>query len=75
MPIYPVNNSKMLVINEEKTRGITMEYPKDMGNGELLDRINEIRNSVIKSIEVDIEDAKNEPAVQSSSKIEPILNY
>ncbi len=72
MPIIPINNSKLLVMNEQKTRGLILEYPTDMGLGELLDRINEVRQSVIKSLEQELKD--KEEKKEENSKIEPILN-
>lgn len=70
MPILPINYSKIIITNQENTRGIIVEYPKDMGNGEILDRINEIRQSLIKSIDDEIkanvekEEKKEEPSLE-----------
>lgn len=66
MPIIPVNVSKLVATDETKTRGVIFEFPKDMGNGELLDRINEVRQALIKNIE---ESAKAEDA-----KVEEVKN-
>jgi len=65
MPIITINNVKLLVMNEQKTRGVILEYPTDMGNGELLDRVNEMRQSLIKSIDEESKDKED--------KIEPII--
>lgn len=51
MPILPVNITKIAITDEARTKGVIIEYPRDMGNGELLDRINEVRASLLKSIE------------------------
>jgi hypothetical protein len=51
MPIYPANNTKLVVLNEKKTSGVIVEYPNEMGVGEVLDRINELRASLMKSLE------------------------
>ena len=63
MPIFAINNSKLAVMNEEKTRGVSVEYPRDMGLGELLDRINELKDAVLLSIE-------NEKKAQEAPKEE-----
>ena len=51
MPIFSITNLKLAIMNADKTRGISIEYPNDMGLGELLDRTNELREAVLTSIE------------------------
>jgi len=70
MPIFTINNSKLAVMNEEKTRGLSVEFPRDMGLGELLDRIEELKAAVIKSMEEERkkeEEAKKTPVEEVKS--------
>ena len=49
MPIFPVNNSKLVVLNEEKTRGIVLEFPVDMLHEEVIQKIDELRTAIVES--------------------------
>ena len=53
MPIFTINNLKLTVLNEDKTRGISVEYPRDMGLCELSERIKELQVAIEKGIEAD----------------------
>lgn len=44
---------KILVLNEEKTRGISVEYSPEMQLQELFDRIEEVRNALIAGLEAE----------------------
>jgi len=64
MPIFTISNSKLAIMNDDKTRGMSVEYPRDMGLNELLDRVNELKEAVLVSIE-------NEKKAQEEKKEEP----
>lgn len=51
MPIFPIPNKKVAILNEQKNRALLVEFPSDMGLGELLDRVDEFRNDILKKIE------------------------
>jgi len=63
MPLFPVNNTKIISLNENKTSGVIFEYPSNMGNGEVLDRVNELRDSLVKSIN-ETKEEKKEPVIE-----------
>ena len=61
MPILAVQNRKLIITNEDKSRGIAVEYPQDMGLGELLDKTEELRQLILKSIE---QESKKEEKIE-----------
>lgn len=65
MPVYTMNTGKLLVINEDKSRGCTWEYPVDMKTGEMLDKIKELEVQVKK-----VDEEQKKPAEQEA-KPEP----
>ena len=69
MPVFSIYSSKVAALNEEKTRGVTMEFPTDMKYEELLSRINELRDAVIKSQE---EAAKKEAEKPVEATVEEV---
>ena len=58
MPVFGMNTLKLLILNEDKTRGVTVEYPNDMKNGELLDKVTELEGEIKKAILKEKEDAE-----------------
>lgn len=65
MALSTFTTHKILALNEEKTRGIWVEYSPEMKTQELLDRIDQVRNALLAGIEAEknkIEEApKEEP--------------
>jgi hypothetical protein len=53
MALSSFNTHKILVLNEEKTRGIWVEFSPDMQTQELLDRIDEVRNALLAGLEAE----------------------
>ena len=50
MPIFSVNNPKYLCTNEDKTKNVIIEFQKELTLNELLERIDEIRETIIKTM-------------------------
>jgi hypothetical protein len=77
MALFSVNNSKMIAMNETKTTGVIFEWPIGMGNGEILDRVNEFRAALLKSIEEaakDTTEEKKDVKVEDQDKArEPVI--
>jgi len=69
MPICGMNTLKLLVLNEDKSRGVTFEYPNDMKNGELLDKVLELETEIKKAIAKEKENAEK----KDSEKPEAIV--
>lgn len=59
MPIYSAQNIKIIALNEDKTRGVSLEFPPDMKTGELLDKVNEIKDQVEKALEEQLKKGKD----------------
>lgn len=53
MSLSTFTTHKILALNEEKTKGIWVEFSPEMQSKELLDRINDVRNALILGIEAD----------------------
>jgi len=70
MPVFsaPITN-KILVLNDEKNRGIVVEFPNDMTLDELLSKLNELVVELEKSIE---KNKKEKEEKEPKCKIEEI---
>jgi len=73
MPVYTTNTIKLLVLNEDKTRGVSIEFPGDMKNGELLDKINDLRSEIQKSIEAELKKANEEKEAKKDQVQEAVV--
>jgi hypothetical protein len=51
MPVFSVNNSKYLSSNDDKTKNVVIEYAKDLVLSDLLERITEFRDAILKGME------------------------
>jgi hypothetical protein len=60
MALFGVNNIKIVSINEDKTRGLIFEYPKDMGLNEILAHIEVFKNAVLEAKEKETANANVE---------------
>lgn len=69
MPVFsaPIAH-KILVLNEEKNRGVVVEFPNDMTLEELVTKLNELIVELNKSIEKQ----KKEKEEKTNSKIEEV---
>ena len=72
MPVFRGNNFlKLFVLTEDQKRGITIEYPIDMKTGELLDKVTELKDQLVKAKEEEIKKEK-EIADKKDDKAEDI---
>ena len=73
MQLHPISTLKVIVLNDDKTRGVTLEYPHDMKMGELLDKVafmnDEIKKAYLKQLEKEKADAEKKDD-KKDSKIE-----
>ena len=58
MPIYSAQKAQLIAINEDKTRGVSVDFPPDMKVGELLGKVNEIRDQLLTIMEEEIKKEK-----------------
>lgn len=56
MPIYPDPVGRLIIANQDKTREVLVQFPPDMKNGELKDKLTEITEALNKSIAKEIEE-------------------
>jgi len=68
MPIFAVNNIKILLSNEEKTKSAIVEYPREIGLADLLKLVEELKDAILKGIEQ--ENAKKEEPKTEQPPIE-----
>lgn len=73
MQLYPMSTLKVIVLNDDKSRGVTLEYPQDMKMGELLDKIDfleaEVKKAHLKELEKEKVDAEKKED-KKDSKVE-----
>lgn len=65
MPIFTVNNVKLLLTNKDKTKNAVLEYAKDLTLTELLELTTELVDVIIKSIELEKEQKEKEVKVEA----------
>jgi uncharacterized protein HemX len=70
MPIYLISNVKLLLANEDKTKNIAIEYPKELTLQELLDRIKEFEDAILKSMEAEKNKATEEKVVEVTPEVQ-----
>lgn len=74
MSVHQMNTLKLLILNEDKSRGVTVEYPMDMKMGELLDKLNELTKEVKAAHLKQLEGEKEEKdAKESKDKEEKVI--
>jgi len=61
MALSSFGTHKILALNEEKTRGISIEFAPDMKIQELFDRIEEVRKALIAGLEAEKEKTEEAP--------------
>lgn len=73
MPLFPMTTNKVLAVNEEKTIGVTFEFPPTMGYDEMLLRLNEIVDGVKRAKEAADEKAKADAVKSTDAKVEEVV--
>jgi len=70
MPIFRLPVTKIIITTEAKNRGVVIEFPNDMESGELLDRITNFRDELVKAMEESKKEQKDGKPVEEMTEKE-----